>query len=63
MSQLPFPSLARVDARDKVTGALKYAADEARPDLAHAMLALSTIGAAAWWPSIQQLRGKSTACC
>ena len=44
MSQPPFPNLARVDARDKVCGALKYAADDVRPNLAHAMLAVATIG-------------------
>jgi xanthine dehydrogenase YagR molybdenum-binding subunit len=44
MSQPPFPDLARVDARDKVCGALKYAADDVRRDLAHAMLAVATIG-------------------
>jgi xanthine dehydrogenase YagR molybdenum-binding subunit len=43
MSQAPFPNTARVDARDKVCGALKYAADDARSDLAHAMLAVAPI--------------------
>jgi xanthine dehydrogenase YagR molybdenum-binding subunit len=44
MSQPPFPNVARVDARDKVCGALKYAADDVRAGLAHAMLAVATIG-------------------
>jgi xanthine dehydrogenase YagR molybdenum-binding subunit len=43
MSQPSFPDAARVDAHDKVCGALKYAADDARPELAHAMLAVATI--------------------
>lgn len=44
MTHGSFPDLARVDARDKVSGALKYAADDARPGMAHAMLAVATIG-------------------
>jgi xanthine dehydrogenase YagR molybdenum-binding subunit len=39
-----FPDLARVDAREKVRGSLRYAADDARPGLAHAMLVPATIG-------------------
>ncbi len=44
MSQPSFPDIPRVDARDKVCGALKYAADHSPPELAHAMLAVATIG-------------------
>jgi xanthine dehydrogenase YagR molybdenum-binding subunit len=39
-----FPDAVRVDARDKVRGAVRYASDDVRPELAHAMLAVSTIG-------------------
>jgi xanthine dehydrogenase YagR molybdenum-binding subunit len=38
------PDVVRVDARDKVSGALRYAADDARPGLGHAMMATATIG-------------------
>ena len=34
---------ARVDARDKVRGATRFAADDARRELAHAMLATATV--------------------
>ena len=39
-----FTDLARVDAREKVRGSLRYAADDARPGLAHAMLVPATVG-------------------
>lgn len=39
----PFDEIARVDARDKVLGRQRYAADDHRPNLAHAMLAVATI--------------------
>lgn len=38
---------ARVDARDKVRGATRFAADDARRELAHAMLATATVSRAA----------------
>jgi xanthine dehydrogenase YagR molybdenum-binding subunit len=34
---------ARLDARDKVRGVARFASDDARPELAHAMLAVATI--------------------
>lgn len=34
----------RVDARDKVTGAVRYGADETPDDVAYAMMALATVG-------------------
>lgn len=40
----PTPDLARQDAYDKVRGATRYAADDARPGLLHAMLAVAPIG-------------------
>jgi xanthine dehydrogenase YagR molybdenum-binding subunit len=43
-AQPSFPNAARIDARDKVRGAVRYAADDTRPELAHAMLAVATIG-------------------
>jgi xanthine dehydrogenase YagR molybdenum-binding subunit len=43
MTQAVYPNRARVDAREKVCGSLKYAADDVRPELAHAMLAVATI--------------------
>jgi xanthine dehydrogenase YagR molybdenum-binding subunit len=39
-----FPNTPRVDARDKVRGATRYAADDARPEMVHAALAIATIG-------------------
>ncbi len=44
MSDTAFPDTPRVDARDKVRGAARYAADDARPDMIHAALAIATIG-------------------
>lgn len=41
---LPFADLARVDAHDKVRGAIAFAADDARPDLAYGVFAIATIG-------------------
>ena len=38
-----FPDVARVDARDKVRGATRYAADNNPPNVAHAMLAVAQI--------------------
>ncbi|MGK3967804.1 xanthine dehydrogenase family protein molybdopterin-binding subunit [Sorangium sp. So ce118] len=38
------PDIPRVDAREKVRGAAQYAADHVVPGLAHAMLAVATIG-------------------
>ncbi|WP_438015393.1 xanthine dehydrogenase family protein molybdopterin-binding subunit [Sorangium sp. So ce315] len=38
------PDIPRVDAREKVCGAARYAADHIAPGLAHAMLAVATIG-------------------
>ncbi|AUX47018.1 xanthine dehydrogenase [Sorangium cellulosum] len=38
------PDIPRVDAREKVCGAARYAADHVTPGLAHAMLAVATIG-------------------
>lgn len=44
MTNLPFPDTPRVDARDKVRGKALFAADDARPELLHAALAVATIG-------------------
>jgi xanthine dehydrogenase YagR molybdenum-binding subunit len=44
MTTTAFPDAARIDARDKVRGATRYAADETRPGLLHATLACATIG-------------------
>jgi xanthine dehydrogenase YagR molybdenum-binding subunit len=44
MATTAFPDAARIDARDKVRGATRYAADDARPGLLHATLACATIG-------------------
>jgi len=41
---MAFPDVARVDARDKVRGATCYAADNHPTNMAHAMLAVATIG-------------------
>jgi xanthine dehydrogenase YagR molybdenum-binding subunit len=43
MIDLPFPDTTRVDAYDKVCGKPIYGADDARPGLLHAALAVSTI--------------------
>jgi xanthine dehydrogenase YagR molybdenum-binding subunit len=43
MSGTSYPDAPRVDARDKVRGALRYAADDARPNMAHAALATATV--------------------
>lgn len=42
MSEMPFPDTPRVDAYDKVRGKPIYGADDARNDLLHAALAVST---------------------
>ena len=44
MTDMPFPDTTRVDAYDKVRGRPVYAADDVRPVLLHAALAVSTIG-------------------
>ena len=44
MTDTAFPDIVRVDAYDKVRGATRYGADQSRPDMAHAMLAVATIG-------------------
>src|SRR5262249_50853921 len=44
MSDTPFPDTPRVDAHDKVRGAALFAADDARPDMLHAALAVAKIG-------------------
>jgi xanthine dehydrogenase YagR molybdenum-binding subunit len=44
MTDTAFPDTPRVDARDKVRGATPYAADDVRPNMAHAALAVATIG-------------------
>src|SRR6185369_12708401 len=41
---MAFPDVARVDAHDKVRGATRYAADNHPANVAHAMLAVATIG-------------------
>ncbi|HEU4620077.1 MAG TPA: xanthine dehydrogenase family protein molybdopterin-binding subunit [Gammaproteobacteria bacterium] len=43
MTAAAFPDMARVDAHDKVRGATRYGADDARPDMIHAALAVATI--------------------
>src|SRR4051794_1509232 len=43
MTSLPYPYTIRVDAEDKVRGKPIYAADDNRPGLLHAALAVSTI--------------------
>jgi xanthine dehydrogenase YagR molybdenum-binding subunit len=43
MTDLPFPDTTRVDAYDKVCGMPIYGADDVRPGLLHAALAVSTI--------------------
>lgn len=44
MSDMPFPNTPRVDATDKVRGAALFCADDARAGMAHAALAVATIG-------------------
>ena len=44
MSNMPFADAPRVDARDKVRGRARFGADDARPDMVHAALAVATIG-------------------
>src|SRR5262249_44650632 len=44
MSDMPFPATPRVDALDKVRGRPIFGADDARPGLLHAALAVATIG-------------------
>lgn len=44
MTDTYFPDIARVDAFDKVRGVTSYGADQSRPTMAHAMLAIATIG-------------------
>jgi xanthine dehydrogenase YagR molybdenum-binding subunit len=44
MSDTSFPDTPRVDARDKVRGTARFGADDARPDMIHAALAVATIG-------------------
>jgi xanthine dehydrogenase YagR molybdenum-binding subunit len=39
-----FPDAPRIDAHDKVRGAALFGADNARPDILHAALAIATIG-------------------
>ena len=43
MDNFAFPDAPRSDARDKVRGLTTYAADNTRPDMAHAALAVATI--------------------
>jgi len=43
MSDAPFPDAPRVDAHDKVRGAILFGADQRRPDMLHAALAVATI--------------------
>ena len=43
MSEMPFPDTPRVDAYDKVRGKPIFSADDARPGLLHAALAVATI--------------------
>ena len=44
MSDMSFPETPRVDALDKVRGKPIFGADDARPGLLHAALAIATIG-------------------
>jgi xanthine dehydrogenase YagR molybdenum-binding subunit len=41
---MPFPDTPRVDAHDKVRGKALFAADDARPGMVHAALAVATVG-------------------
>jgi xanthine dehydrogenase YagR molybdenum-binding subunit len=43
MSDAPFPDAPRVDAGDKVRGAILFGADHSRPDILHAALGVATI--------------------
>jgi xanthine dehydrogenase YagR molybdenum-binding subunit len=43
MSDAPFPDAPRIDAYDKVRGAVLFGADDARPDILHAALAIAII--------------------
>lgn len=43
MNDSTFPNTPRVDARDKVRGAAPYAADQVRPGMLHAALAVATV--------------------
>jgi len=44
MSDMPFPNTPRMDAYEKVRGATLFGADNVRPDILHAALAVATIG-------------------
>jgi xanthine dehydrogenase YagR molybdenum-binding subunit len=44
MSDIPFQDAPRVDAPDKVRGKALFGADDARPEMMHAALAVATIG-------------------
>jgi xanthine dehydrogenase YagR molybdenum-binding subunit len=43
MRDAPFPDAPRIDARDKVRGAVLFGADNTRPNILHAALAIATI--------------------
>jgi xanthine dehydrogenase YagR molybdenum-binding subunit len=43
MTDTSFPRIKRIDARDKVMGAAIYGADDARPEIVHGAMAISTI--------------------
>jgi xanthine dehydrogenase YagR molybdenum-binding subunit len=44
MSDVPFQDTPRIDAGDKVRGKALFGADDARPEMVHAALAVATIG-------------------
>ncbi|MBV8421052.1 MAG: xanthine dehydrogenase family protein molybdopterin-binding subunit, partial [Hyphomicrobiales bacterium] len=44
MSDMPFPDVQRIDAYHKVRGAILFGADNVRPDMLHASLAVAAIG-------------------
>ena len=44
MSDVSFPDIPRIDAHDKVRGMALFAADDVRPRMVHAALAVATIG-------------------
>jgi xanthine dehydrogenase YagR molybdenum-binding subunit len=44
MSNMSLPDIRRVDADDKVRGATRFAADDARPNILHGALAVAAIG-------------------
>jgi CO/xanthine dehydrogenase Mo-binding subunit len=44
MSDVPFQDTTRIDAHDKVCGKALFGADDARPEIVHAALAVATIG-------------------